>query len=43
LVDEIEQKVKFVFDATKVDRSKSDIKAWLDSVEQRVGLQPWFI
>lgn len=40
VVDEIEQKVKFVFDATKVDRSKSEINAWLDSVEQRIGLQP---
>jgi hypothetical protein len=38
-VDTIEQKVKFVFDATKVDRLQPAIKAWLDSVEKRVGLQ----
>lgn len=34
-VDETQKKIKLIFDATKVD---SKHKEWLDSVEQRVGL-----
>jgi len=38
VVDHEVEKIRFVFDASQVDRSDSDIAQWLASVEQRVGL-----
>lgn len=38
VVDHEVEKIRFVFDASQVDRSDSDIAEWLASVEQRVGL-----
>lgn len=40
IVDRPLNKVRFVFDSSKVDRSDPEIAAWLDSVEERVGLEP---
>ena len=38
VVDRQLNKVRFVFDSSKADRSDSEITAWLDTVEKRVGL-----
>ncbi len=39
-VDYQQRKLRFLFDASKVDTSNSAIADWLDSVNQRVGLGP---
>lgn len=39
IVDQQQQKVRFVFDPTKVNTSRPDIASWLKSVEDRVGLR----
>lgn len=39
-VDRNEQKIKFIFDHYQVDISNPEIKNWLDSVHQRIGLNP---
>lgn len=38
VVDRIQQKVKFIFDSSRVDLSNADIVAWFDSVKKRVGI-----
>jgi hypothetical protein len=40
VVDRNQQKIKFVFDHTKVKMSAPDIASWLKSVEEKVGLGP---
>ena len=40
LVDRRQQKLRFVFDATKATSSQPDIVLWLRSVKERVGLGP---
>lgn len=41
LVDRNQAKVRFIFDSSKVNTSQPEIKSWLDSVGQRVGLGPF--
>jgi len=41
LVDTNQAKVRFIFDSSKVDTSQPEIKSWLASVGQRVGLGPF--
>lgn len=41
LVDRNQAKVRFIFDSSKVNTSQPEIKLWLDSVGQRVGLGPF--
>jgi len=38
LVDRQQNKLRFVFDATKASTSQSDVALWLKSVEERIGL-----
>lgn len=38
IVDRDKAKVRFVFDSSEVDTRQPEIKSWLDSVGQRVGL-----
>jgi len=38
LVDRNESKVKFIFDSSKVNINQPEIKPWLNSVRQRIGL-----
>lgn len=40
LLDRQKGKLRFIFDATRVDISNPEIADWLKSVEQRVGLGP---
>ncbi|MCS6838625.1 MAG: MvaI/BcnI family restriction endonuclease [Bdellovibrionaceae bacterium] len=40
ILDRKEGKLRFVFDASKVDESDPTIKRWLESVKDRVGLGP---
>ena len=40
-VDRQQKKVKFVFDAGKVDTKEPEIANWLKSVENRIGLGPF--
>ena len=40
VVDRTAKKLKFIFDSKKTDISDSEIKAWLATVEKRVGLGP---
>jgi len=40
IVDKDKQKIRFIFDATKADSHNLEIGAWLNSVEQRIGLGP---
>jgi hypothetical protein len=40
IVDNFSKKVRFVFDASQVDRKDPEILAWLTTVEKRVGLGP---
>jgi hypothetical protein len=40
VVDRQQQKVRFIFDHTKVQISNQNIASWLKSVEKRVGLGP---
>jgi len=41
LVDRDQAKVRFIFDSSKVNTREPEIKSWLDSVGQRVGLGPF--
>jgi len=41
LVDRNQAKVRFIFDSSKVNTREPEIKSWLDSVGQRVGLGPF--
>jgi hypothetical protein len=38
IVDRAEKKLKFIFDANKVDLEDSEVKAWITSVKSRIGL-----
>jgi hypothetical protein len=38
VVDKQKQKIRFVFDSTKVDIGIAEVATWLESVEQRAGL-----
>lgn len=38
VIDDKEQKVKFVFDSAKADKNNLEIAAWMQSVNDRVGL-----
>lgn len=38
VVDKPAQKVRFIFDANRVDKNDPEIYKWLDTVEKRVGL-----
>lgn len=38
VVDRQERKLKFIFDASKADRSNEEIKSWLEMVDERIGL-----
>jgi len=38
VVDRQEQKVRFVFDATRAEASDNEVATWLKSVERRIGL-----
>lgn len=38
VVDRNQAKIRFVFNSSKVNTSQSEIKSWLDSVGQRIGL-----
>ncbi len=40
LVDRQQNKLRFVFDATKASISQPDVALWLKSVEERIGLGP---
>ena len=40
IVDNSQEKVRFVFEASKADRADPNIASWLDSVRERVGLGP---
>jgi len=40
LVDRNQQKIRFLFDSTKVKVSDPEIASWLKSVEKRTGLSP---
>jgi hypothetical protein len=40
LVDRRQQKLRFIFDATKASSSQPEIMLWLRSVKERVGLGP---
>ncbi|HBR16843.1 MAG: nciI [Deltaproteobacteria bacterium RIFCSPLOWO2_12_FULL_43_16] len=40
VVDRKENKVKFIFDATKAKADNPEIPSWLQSVEERIGLGP---
>jgi len=40
VVDRVAQKIRFIFDSTKADRTKPDISEWLSSVDKRIGLEP---
>lgn len=40
VLDRSQGKLRFVFDASKADRSDPKIASWLESVEQRIGLGP---
>jgi hypothetical protein len=40
LVDRNQQKIRFLFDSTKVKVSNPEIASWLKSVEKRTGLSP---
>jgi len=41
LVDRNQAKVRFMFDSSKVNTSQPEVKSWLASVGQRVGLGPF--
>lgn len=41
VVDRDKAKVKFIFDSSKVKTHQAEIKAWFDSVNERVGLGPF--
>jgi hypothetical protein len=41
IVDRKEEKVKFIFDSSKVNTSQHEIKLWLESVNKRIGLGPF--
>lgn len=38
IADRAAQKIRFIFDSTKADRTNPDISQWLSSVDMRVGL-----
>lgn len=40
VVDRKAQKVRFIFDSSKVDRTNPDVTKWLSSVESKTGLGP---
>ncbi|MBN1795426.1 MAG: MvaI/BcnI restriction endonuclease family protein [Sedimentisphaerales bacterium] len=40
VVDTEEKKVKFIFDVNKVNSTDSDVSHWLQTVRERVGLDP---
>jgi hypothetical protein len=41
IVDRDQAKIRFVFDSSKANTSQPDIKLWLSSVGQRIGLGPF--
>lgn len=41
IVDRYQAKIRFVFDSNKVNMSEPEIKSWLNSVDQRIGLGPF--
>ncbi len=41
IVDRQERKIRFVFDPSKADVTNPEIRSWLKSVENRVGLLPF--
>jgi hypothetical protein len=42
IVDRSLEKVRFIFDSTKTDITKTIIKEWLDTVNERIGLGPLY-
>ncbi len=40
VVDREQERVRFVFDSSKADIENQEIAAWLQSVEERIGLDP---
>jgi len=41
IVDRNQAKIRFIFDSSKVNTSQPEIKAWLNSVDQRIGPGPF--
>lgn len=41
VVDRTQAKIRFVFDSTKADVRRPEVRSWLESVKQRVGLGPF--
>lgn len=41
IVDRTQAKVRFVFDSSKANKNQAEIKSWLNSVSQRIGLGPF--
>ena len=40
IVDRIQKKIRFIFDANNVDTSNTNLTLWLETVKQRAGLGP---
>jgi len=40
VVDRGQEKVRFIFDSAKADKSNTEVLSWLQSVEARIGLGP---
>ena len=41
IVDRNQAKIRFIFDSSKANTSQPEIKLWLNSVGQRIGLGPF--
>lgn len=41
IIDRNQAKIRFIFDSSKVNTSQPEIKVWLNSVDQRIGLRPF--
>ena len=41
IVDRNQAKIRFIFDSSKVNTTQPEIKAWLNSVDQRISLGPF--